>query len=236
MKKKIFKLFYSMADKVILNSLDFKKEFKKKFSLDSEVIYNASLDKIQLKKLSSKKIKFDFFKKDKLSLKLISIGRLVRQKDHITILKSINEIKNKIKLKLVLIGKGSEFENLKYYINKNKLSKIVKIMGYKSNIYPYLNSADIFVLSSIYEGMPNVLIEAISLNKIVISSDCPTGPRELLSKYKFGHLFSMKNYKQLSSIIIKMKKNKNYINQNEDIRFNLDNNINKFKKIIDRLN
>ena len=66
---------------------------------------------------------------------------------------------------------------------------------------------DVFVLSSIFEGHPNVLVEALSLKKYVISSDCPTGPREILGNGKYGSLFKLQNYKQLAQILINFKLN-----------------------------
>ena len=73
---------------------------------------------------------------------------------------------------------------------------------------------DIFVLTSAFEGHPNVLIEAQSLKKYIISSDCPTGPREILGNGKYGSLFKVGDYKKLSKLLINFKmnrKNKNKI-------------------------
>ena len=74
----------------------------------------------------------------------------------------------------------------------------VKFLGYKKNIYPYLKWSDALILSSKYEGSPNVLIEAISMKKIVISSNCPTGPKEILKNGKAGYLFKTSDFKDLA--------------------------------------
>ena len=93
--------------------------------------------------------------------------------------------------------------------NKKKLNKIIKIISYKKNPYPLIKHSDIFVLSSIYEGLPNVLLEAICLKKFIISSNCTTGPREILNNGKGGLLFKSKNYKELAKKIVDFKKNLN---------------------------
>ena len=97
-----------------------------------------------------------------------------------TVLKAINHIKNAINLKLILIGKGSEKYKLNNFINNNQLNKKISLVGYKKNPYKYFQDTDIFVLSSKFEGLPNVLLEAQFFKKFIISSNCPTGPKEIL--------------------------------------------------------
>ena len=97
---------------------------KNKFNLKTKCIYNP-LNTKEISKLSKKKIKFKFFNKSHISL--ISVGRLVYQKDHMTLLKAINEIKDKVKVKLLIIGEGDQKLNLISFIQQNNLEKIVKI-------------------------------------------------------------------------------------------------------------
>ena len=105
----------------------------------------------------------------------------------------------------------SKYYNLKNYIKNNNLKNIIKLLGYKKQPYPYIQKADIFVLTSKYEGLPNVLLEAQYLNKYIISSNCPTGPREILLNGRAGDLFDVGNYKKLASLINKYKLNKKNI-------------------------
>ena len=118
-KKKLFKLILRLADTIIVNSNDFKEEFKKKFNLSTVMIYNP-LNKNEIIKLSKKKINFPFFDKSKNDLKLINIGRFTDQKDQMTLLKSVNELKNKINVRLLIIGRGINLYKLKKFINDNK--------------------------------------------------------------------------------------------------------------------
>ena len=99
------------------------------------------------------------------------------------------------------------------FIKKNDLINNVKIKNYVNNPYPILLQSDIFILSSKYEGLPNALLEAVTLKKICISSDCPTGPKEILLNGKGGLLFKVGNYKDLASKIHFSFKNRKILNQ-----------------------
>ena len=88
------------------------------------------------------------------------------------------------------------------YIEKNNLKKSVKILNFTNNPYPYIKQTDLFVLSSKYEGLPNVILESLVLKKFVISSRCRTGPKEILLNGKGGLLFKVGSHKQLASKIM----------------------------------
>ena len=141
-------------------------------------------------------------------LRIINIGRLTDQKDQITLLKSINLLKHKIKVKLLILGSGIEQNNLKNYIKENNLGNHVKIKTFIDNPYPYILKSDLFILSSKYEGLPNVLLEAAVLKKFIISSNCPTGPKEILLNGKGGYLFRIGDYRKLSKLILLFSKKK----------------------------
>jgi len=198
-KRFIFKIFFKYPKKIIVNSLDFKKQLDKEFGVNSLCIYNPLNDEIIKKKVQSK-IKFSFFKKKFNNI--INIGRMTDQKDQILLLKALNKLKNQIKFKLIILGKGKNKQHLENFIFKNNLKENIKIIGYKKNPYPYLKKADIFILSSKFEGLPNVLLEAQYLRKIIISSNCPTGPREILLGGKAGFLFQVGNVNELKNKIL----------------------------------
>ena len=231
-KRKIMKFFYSFADKVIVNSNEFKAEFRKYFKINAVRIYNPLEDKKKLAYLSNKKVSFPFFDKDsKDKIKILTVGRLVPQKDHITILKALELIKDKINFKFCIIGKGNQRKNLLNYIKKNKIKKNVNLAGYKKNIYPYYKKADLFILSSIYEGLPNTLIEANYFGLKIISSNCKTGPKEILKSNKNGKLFKVGDFNQLAKYILltKFKKKKKL---NIDKRFDFFVNLANYRKVI----
>ena len=234
LKKFIYQRIIKLADKVIVNSLDFKKQMETNFNIKVENIFNP-LNVNEIKKKSKEKINYNFFNK---GLKIINIGRLTDQKDQITLLKSINLLKDKIKIKLLIIGSGIEQNNLKKYIKNNNLGNCVKIKKFLNNPYPYILKSDLFVLSSKYEGLPNVLLEAAALKKFIISTNCPTGPKEILLNGKGGHLFNVGDYKKLSKLILLFLKNKsqlknkiNFTYKNLD-RYDLNKNLMKYYLLI----
>ena len=124
LKKFIFKYLLGIADKVIVNSIDFKKQFKVLFNINAKCIYNP-LNKSEILKYSKEPIEFPFYKKNKKSLRIITIGRFTDQKDHQTLLKSLNEIKDKINFKLLIIGRGVNKYKISNYIKENNLDSDV---------------------------------------------------------------------------------------------------------------
>ena len=87
-------------------------------------------------------------------------------------------------------------------------------MPFQNNPYPFIKKSNIFILSSKYEGLPNSLLEAIVLNKPVVSSNCHSGPNEILDKGRGGLLFSVGDYKSLANKIERCIKSKNQMAQN----------------------
>ena len=199
-KKLLFKIVIKLADNVLVNSIKFQEEMYQHFDVRAECIFNP-FDKQYFNKNIFNKKK-DFFKK-KRSLKILSIGRLTNQKDHLTLLRSINLIDKKLNPEVIIIGKGENYSILNNYINENHLNKFVKLVGYKNNPSYFMKKADIFVLTSLYEGLPNVLLEAQYFKKYIISTDCPTGPREILLNGKAGDLIKIGDYKNLGNLINK---------------------------------
>ena len=233
-KKILYKIIYGFADKIIVNSLNFKKELREKFNLKSVCIYNP-LNKTEIIKNSKIRVNFEFF--NKKNLNLISVARFSEQKDHECLIKSMSFIKKR-NIRLLLIGSGPLRYKIFELIKKLKLTNNIKIIDFKKNPFPYIKMSDVFILSSKYEGLPNVLLEAITLNKLIISSDCPTGPKEILDNGKGGLLFKTGNFKMLSKKIIFFMKNKKLFNVKKKHallrleRFNYEKRLNDYLNVI----
>ncbi len=199
-KKIVFKFFYSLSDIIIVNSKFFQKELNE-FNLKSHLIYNLS-------NYEKKRKKLNFFKKFK-DLKILNIGRLTDQKDQITLIKSLEILKKKnVNFRCVIIGRGAFKNILLEEIRRLNLDKNVKLAGFKNHAEQYLSQSDVFVLSSKYEGLPNVLIESQKHGVPTIASNCPTGPNEILMSGKLGELFPVGNYSILASKLYNFYKNK----------------------------
>jgi glycosyltransferase involved in cell wall biosynthesis len=236
-KNIFYKKILNMADKVIVNSQEFKQEMKIRFSLNTECIYNP-LNKKEIFSLSKKRNKFNYFIKNKKYLKILTIGRFVDQKDQITILKALNILNNKLNFRMLIMGKGTNERKLNDYIIKNNLKEKVKLIGFQKNPYKFIKLCDLFILSSLYEGLPNVLLESICLKKFIISTNCPTGPKEILSYGKGGSLYHPKDYYQLAKLIEKFynkklnEKNKIKHAYNALYRFDYKKNLNKYLNLV----
>jgi glycosyltransferase involved in cell wall biosynthesis len=235
-KKILFKFLYSFPDEVIVNSSEFKKNLFKKLNLRSKVILNP------IKIIKTKK-QISFFKNFN-GLKIISIGRLTDQKNHLILLKALNLLKKefKIKFRLYLIGRGHNYNLLLNYILHNNLQKNIKLAGFKKDASNYIRSCDLFVLSSNFEGLPNTLIEAQTAGIPIISSNCATGPKEILINGRLGDLFNTGDYKDLCKKILNFSKNRKILKKKSllakkylyrfDYKTNLNNYILILKKYI----
>ena len=235
LKQLFYKFFFKYPKCIIVNSYEFKKKFDKLFKVSCVCIYNP-LNKNEIIRNSKKKVKFNFFKNKKLNI--INIGRLTDQKDQLTILKALVSIKNKIKFKLLILGRGYRKNCLIKFAKKNGILNSLKILNYTKNPYPYIKKADVFVLSSKYEGLPNVLLEAITLKKFIISSNCFTGPSEILKNSKYGDLFKVNDHITLGKKLLNFcnNKNKNAYKiksaYNSLFRFDLNSRLNDYLNII----
>ena len=229
-KKFLFKKIYKLADEIIVNSKQFKRLLKNELKVNSNFIYNPISDNFKIKK-SIKKLNQE--------LKILNIGRLTDQKDQITLLRALNLLKkNDIKFSAKIIGSGYKFNELENYIKKNNLQKQVKLLGYIKNAYKFMNKASVFVLSSKYEGLPNVLIEAQQCDLPIISSNCPSGPSEILINGKLGDLYPVGAYRALYIKIRKFNDNKKKLILKSNlakkylIRFDIKKNCNKYYETI----
>lgn len=205
-KNFIFTFFIRKADSVIVNSFFFKKELDKKFNIKSKLIFNP-FDFSFIRKQANLRIPNKLFKSK--SLKIINVGRMTEQKDQITLIKAVELALKKIDLKLFIIGKGILKNKLQRYIKEKKLSNNIHLLGYQANPFKYIKKADIFVLTSKFEGSPNVLIESQFLKKFIISTDCPTGPREILKNGNLGNLVKIGDFNAISKLLINFKNKKN---------------------------
>jgi glycosyltransferase involved in cell wall biosynthesis len=134
--------------------------------------------------------------------KILAVGNLQYHKDYPTLLRAFRSVRNKVKAHLYIVGEGSlrsELEALRKNLN---LEQDVTLNGAVANPETFYRSADLMVLSSVQEGLPTVLIEALSYGLPIVSTDCRSGPREILSNGEFGQLVPPGNSELLSEAIL----------------------------------
>jgi glycosyltransferase involved in cell wall biosynthesis len=185
----LMKVFYPLADCIVAVSEGVSNDLIKVLSLSGnniEVIYNPIVTP-NLIKLSNEPLDDGWFRPGQPPV-LLSVGRLTRQKDFITLLNSFSQVRAKRPVHLIILGEGEERPLLESTIRQLGLKNDVRMPGHISNPYNYMSNADLFVLSSKWEGLPTVLVEALHCGLPVISTDCPSGPREILRAGKFGQL------------------------------------------------
>ena len=132
---------------------------------------------------------------------LLSVGRLVRQKDFPTLLRAFARILDNRQLRLIILGEGRWRKRLERLSRKLEIAHAVSMPGWVANPYQYMRRSSALVLSSRYEGLPTVLIEALACGCPCISTDCPSGPREILDAGRLGPLVPVGDHVRLAEAI-----------------------------------
>ena len=108
---------------------------------------------------------------------------------------------------MIILGQGSLLEELQVQAKDLKIDEAVHFLGFVDNPYYYLKNSDVFVLTSKYEGFPHVLLEAMTLEIPIISTNCLTGPKDILKKGKLGYLVKVDDTEKMSKKIMTLLKN-----------------------------
>ena len=156
----------------------------------------------------------------------LMIGRLTKQKNFQFVINSFSKFFKKKKLILLILGDGEQKKYLQNLIYSNGMSERIKLLGFRENVFKYLSKADCFILPSLYENPGHVLVEAAACGCPIISSNCPTGPAEILDYGKNGFLFNVNDEIDFKEKI-EMFFNQSNLEKNKKI-FLSKKNINKF--------
>ena len=133
--------------------------------------------------------------------KLLSVGSLKAQKNHALLLQAVALLPDAFAFQLVILGDGPLRHSLEQRIRQLGLQARVRLLGFVGDPTPWYRSADLFVLSSSWEGFGNVLVEAMECGLPVVSTDCPSGPAEILDHGRFGSLVEPDNPAVLAQAI-----------------------------------
>jgi N-acetylgalactosamine-N,N'-diacetylbacillosaminyl-diphospho-undecaprenol 4-alpha-N-acetylgalactosaminyltransferase len=174
----LIKLLYGKADLIMYVSERMKQDFHEQFNIrrDEVVIYNPyDIDRVITQaKEEVKDFKFNSYKRY-----LVTVGRLISLKRFEDVIEAMKSLPTDVEL--VLLGDGKEKEKLDALSSEYGLEKRVHFLGQVKNPYQYISRSDIFVSSSAVEGFPNVLLESMICKTPIVSSDCVSGPREILA-------------------------------------------------------
>lgn len=185
------------ADALVCVSQDMIQQYKTIFKNSRhQCIYNVVKDRHSKERITESVD--ELWLTNKTSPIIISAGRLAPEKGYFDLIMAVKELSKTQDVKLIMLGDGpmkGEIENL---IEKENLASIIKLVGFQKNPLKYYSRADVFVLSSYVEGLPNVLVEAMMCGCTPVSTDCPTGPREVLQNERYGYLVPMHDPKSMA--------------------------------------
>ena len=181
--------FYRRADAIVAVSHEAATDLKQAFGLPPDrvrMIYNPVVSPALF--LSAKEpVEHPWFIQGQPPV-VLAVGRLCEQKDFLTLLRAFAQVRSCLPARLLILGEGPSRSQLEAAVSELGLSDSVALPGFVANPYSYMARAAVYALSSRWEGLPTVLIEALACGVPVISTDCPSGPREILRDGHYGSL------------------------------------------------
>ena len=133
---------------------------------------------------------------------ILAAGRLIKQKNFLMLIRAFAEVRSRLDARLILLGDGPQREKILELINSLNIEEAISMPGWVDNPYSFMASADLFVMSSSWEGCPNVLLETLACGCSVVSTDCPPGPSEILEHGRWGKLVPVNDQTALAEAII----------------------------------
>lgn len=207
----LIRSMYSHADQIVTVSDGVSQDLVENFSIPKDIITKINnpyeIDNIHY--LSKEMIDEEWLNNDAYQT-IINVGSLTKQKGHDILVKAFARLIHKFEnLRLIIIGEGMERQSILSLIKELRIEDFVKLTGLKENPYAYMSRADIFVLSSFYEGFPNVLVEAMICECPVVSANCKSGPEEIIEDGQSGFLIPPGNIEALEKSIQKVLESPN---------------------------
>ena len=181
--------FYPLADTIVAVSEGVKNDLVRNLGLPTEkvsVIYNG-IDVDKINRLAGETVREHPWFNEAIPV-IVNIGSLRYQKGHIYLLRAFAKLRRKTECRLVILGKGPLAGDLKLTTKRLGIEKLVCFLGFQKNPYKFLKRASVFVLSSVCEGFPTAVLEAMAVGVPVVSTDCKSGPREMIKNGVSGIL------------------------------------------------
>ncbi len=199
----LVKMFYTRADKIVCVSSGIAKELVERYRLPEdkiEVIYNPVITSNIFVK-AQEPVYHTWFEPGQPPV-ILSAGRLTQAKDFETLIRAFALVREKVHTRLMILGEGPDRPKLERLVESLQLSECVCMPGFVDNPYKYMKRSAVFVLSSRWEGFGNVIVEALALGIPVVSTNCPSGPAEILANGKWGKLVPVGDPEALSLAIL----------------------------------
>ena len=199
------RLLYPLADGIVSVSQGVKEDLVKVTNLPKkrvDLIYNPVITP-ELFVKAREKVNHPWFQAEKPPV-ILAVGRLHQQKDYPTLLRAFVRVRQIRPCRLVILGEGPEKDNLNNLINELGIQKDVRMLGFVDNPYAYMANSRVFVLSSAWEGFGNVIAEALAVGTPVVSTNCKSGPAEILKNGKYGELIPVGDTKAMAEAILKV--------------------------------
>ncbi|MBW4691945.1 MAG: glycosyltransferase [Lyngbya sp. HA4199-MV5] len=203
LRPKLVRLFYPWADAIVAASRGVAEDVAQITGIPADtirVIYNPVVTPAVLAKMQQP-VDHPWFAPDEPPV-ILGVGRLVSQKDFPTLVDAFAIVRQQRSARLMILGEGEDRETLEAQIRALGLQDDVALPGFAENPYAYMAQANIFALSSIFEGFGNVVAEAMAAGTTIVSTDCPSGPAEILDGGKYGTLVPMRNATALAAGIL----------------------------------
>ena len=181
--------FYPYADHIIAVSEGVRTDLAQAIHLPPERIqriYNPVITP-EIPQQAQSPLDHDWFLQDAPPV-VLGVGRLSAEKDFSTLIRAFAEVRRERNVRLMILGEGDERPQLEALIRTLGLQDGVLLPGFVDNPFAYMAKAQVIVLTSIFEGFGNVLVEALGCGATIVSTDCPTGPREILADGQYGQL------------------------------------------------
>jgi glycosyltransferase involved in cell wall biosynthesis len=181
--------FYPWADYVIGNSQGVATDLSQVTGLPPEriIILHNPVVTPEVRKKAQAPLSHPWFEAGQPPV-VLAVGRLTKQKDFPTLIRAFSQVRRDRPVRLLILGEGPDRPALEALVNHLGLQHDIAMPGFVENPYAYMSRASLYVLSSRWEGLPTVLIEALYCGAPVIATDCPSGPREILADGQHGLL------------------------------------------------
>jgi glycosyltransferase involved in cell wall biosynthesis len=198
----LVKFFYPWADHVIGNSQGVADDLMEVTGLppeDIRILYNPVVTP-ELRERAGARIEHPWFASNQPPV-VLAVGRLTKQKDFPTLIRAFAQVRQNRQIRLIILGEGPDRTLLEELVKDLAVEEDVSLPGFVQNPYAYMSQASLYVLSSLYEGLPTVLIEALYCGLPIIATDCPSGSKEILAGGKYGMLVPVGEVDSLANAI-----------------------------------